>query len=122
MDPIKLLAQQIHKYQEQNQKQFHQYQEQNERDHEKLENKIDQILDMMQALTMEINSQKKRNEGLEEGQNDIKETVNDIDERVKNLEQSQLESKHLRDWIIRGLGIATVIVGLITAIWKLGIF
>ena len=122
MDPLKLLAEQIHKYQEQNQKQFHQYQEQNERDHEKLEKKIDQLLDLIQAMTFENNSHKKRLEGLEEGQKDIKDTVNDIDERVKNLERSQIESKHLRDWIIKGLGIVTVIVGLIATIWKLGFF
>ena len=122
MDPIKLLAQQIHKYQEQNQKQFHQYQEQNERDHEKLEKKIDQILDLMQAMNMEVSSHKKQLKGLDDGQKDIKDTADDIDERVKNLEQSQIESKHLRDWIIRGLGIVTVIVGLIATIWKLGIF
>ena len=122
MDPIKLLSQQLHKYQEQNLKQINQYQQQNERDHEKLESKIDEILNICHAMTMEVNSHKKRLEGLEEGQKNIKEIADDIDKRVKSLEQSQIESKHLRDWIIKGLGILAAAIGIVATIWKLGIF
>ena len=122
MDPIKLLSEQLHKYQEQNLKQINQYQQQNERDHEKLESKIDEILNICHAMTMEVNSHKKRLEGLEEGQKIIKETVDDIDNRVKNLERSQNESKHLRDWIIKGLGILAAVIGIAATIWKLGLF
>lgn len=122
MDPIKLLSNQIQQYQQQNQEQFHKYQEQNEHDHRMLESKIDQILGMMQAMIIEQNSHKKRLDGLESGQTEIKQTIDDIDKRVKNLEQRAVKSDHLRDWILKGLGVAALIAGLFATVWKFNLF
>ena len=103
-----------------------QYQEQNEKDHAELTNKIDQALSEIHVLVISNNSKDKRLDELDRGQKEIKESINgsvdDLDKRVKDLEKAKIESDHLRNWIIKGLGIATVIIGIVTAVWKLGIF
>ena len=122
MDPVKLLADQIKQYQEHNERDHERLENNMRENHQKIESKIDEVLAMMQAVNSEVNSHKKRLENLEQGQQDIKDTVNEIDDRVKKIEKKQIESDHLRNWIIKGLTVATVIVGLVTAVWKFGIF
>ncbi len=111
MDPMELLS-----------KQLQQYQEQNERDHDMLNKKIDQMLTEIHVLFSERNVNEKRFDNLEEGQKEIKETVNEIDKRVKYLEEHHMKRDHLWKWIVKGLGVLSVIVGLIATAWKLGFF
>ena len=111
MDSTELLA-----------KQIQQYQEQNERDHDMLNKKIDQLLAEIHVLFSERNVNEKRFDNLEEGQKEIKEVAGEIDKRVKSLEEHHLKRDHLVKWIIKGLGVASVIAGLIATAWKFGFF
>ena len=98
MTPIELLS-----------KQLQQYQEQNARDHENLNKKIDQMLSEIHVLFSERNSNEDKFNGLEKGQNEIKNTANDIDERVKNLEEHHLKRQHSWGLFLKVLGtLATV--------------
>ena len=111
MDSTELLA-----------KQIQQYQEQNERDHDMLSKKIDQLLTEIHVLFSERNVNEKRFDSLEEGQKEIKEVVNEIDKRVKNLEEHHMKNDHLWKSILKGLGVASIIAGLLATAWKLGFF
>ena len=97
MDPTELLAKQIQNYQEQN-----------IRDHEKLNTKIDQILDMLHAITMEQSSHKKRIEDIE----DKEEEINSLNDRVKELEAKQTKREHIWGWVAK-CGAVAITIGTI---------
>ena len=117
MDPIKLLAQQIQQYQNENQKNLHQYQDQNQREHEQLTKKIDQLLAEMHAFNSERNTEQALNndrfDKLESGQGEIKKDLEEIKDQ-------NLKRDHLFKWLLQALGALSVAAGLIATAWKLG--
>ena len=118
---IELLSKQIDNYAQQSRQQFSEYQKQNESDHEKLEQKIDEALSMMQTLFIETSSHKKQLSDLEIGQKEIKGTLESIDKRVESLEEKQSKSDHVRGLVIKGLGVLSVSIGIFATLWKLGV-
>lgn len=117
MDPIKLLAQQLQQYQDQNQKNLHQYQDQNQREHEQLTKKIDQVLAEVHALNSERNTEQALNndkfQKLESGQSEIKKDL-------KEIKDQNLKRDHLIKWLLQALGAVSIAAGLIATAWKLG--
>lgn len=104
MSPIELLAKQIQQISEQNQK-----------DHDNLNKKIDQLLTEIHVLYSERNVNEKRFDSLELGQKEIK-------EEVQVLKEHHIKRDHLWKWVVKVLGIAGLVLGIIGTLWKFGFF
>lgn len=108
MDPIKLLAQQIQQYNEQNQK-----------EHDDLKKDIKQILAEVHALYGERNTDQALNNDkfarLESG-------ISIIQEDLKEIKDHNMKRDHLFKWLLKALGALSVIGGLIATAIKFNWF
>lgn len=108
VDPIKLLAQQIQ-----------QYNEQNQREHNDLKKDIKQILAEVHALYGERNTDQAINNDrfsrLEAG-------ISTIQEDLKEIKDQNMKRDHLFKSLLKALGAASVIGGLIATAIKFNLF